>query len=43
MTYVCQATSWLAIQPDLQYVWHPGAVPGLHNAAVVQVEFETSF
>ena len=43
LTYVCQATTWLAIQPDLQYVWHPGAIPGLKNALAAQVEFETSF
>lgn len=42
LTYVCQATSWLAVQPDLQYVWRPGSVPGLSNALVFQVEFETS-
>lgn len=42
LTYVYQATSWLAVQPDLQYVWHPGSVPGLSNALAFQVEFETS-
>jgi porin len=43
LTYVYRATDWLAVQPDAQYVWHPGSAPGLRDALVFQLEFETSF
>lgn len=42
-TYVTEATRWLAIQPDLQYVIHPGATPGTPDALVFQIKIEASF
>jgi porin len=43
LTYVGQAASWLAIQPDLQYILRPGAAPGLPDALAFRIEFEASF
>ncbi len=36
-TYRCGVTDWLAIQPDLQYVIHPGGNSALGNAVVAGV------
>ncbi len=36
-TYRYGVTDWLNIQPDLQYVVHPGGNPGLGNAVVAGV------
>lgn len=34
LTYLVQLRSWLAIQPDLQYVVHPGGTQATRNALV---------
>jgi porin len=34
LTYLAQLNSWLAVQPDLQYVIHPGGTRGRRNAVV---------
>jgi porin len=43
LTYLVQALSWLALQPDLQYVVHPGTSPSTPNAWAFQLRFEVSF
>jgi porin len=43
VTYLAQVASWLAIQPDVQYVIHPNTNPTLRNAFAVQLRFETMF
>jgi porin len=43
LTYLVQVSSWLAIQPDLQYVVTPNTTPTLPNAWAFQVRFEMSF
>jgi len=43
LTYRAQLTPWLAIQPDLQIVFNPGADPGVDNAVVSLLRFEASF
>lgn len=40
LTYLAQATTWLAVQPDLQYVIHPNTDRGLSNAVVFTIRFE---
>jgi porin len=39
-TYLLQVTSSLAMQPDIQYVIHPGTSPTRANATVLQVHFQ---
>jgi porin len=34
LTYLAQLGSWLVVQPDLQYVIHPGGTRGMRNAVV---------
>src|SRR6266699_1094810 len=34
LTYLAQLGSWLSVQPDLQYVIHPGGTPATRNAVV---------
>jgi porin len=43
LTYLIQVNSWLAIQPDLQYVVTPNTTPTIPNAWAFQVRFEMSF
>jgi porin len=43
LTYRAQVTSWLALQPDLQYVINPGADPALKNALVAGLRFEVTW
>jgi porin len=43
LSYLSQATSWLAVQPDAQYVLHPNTNPRVRNATVVQLELEMKF
>ena len=43
LSYIVQVRSWLAVQPDLQYVISPDTDPRLHNATVAQLRFELSF
>ncbi len=42
-TYVAQLQPWLEVQPDLQYVVHPGTDPALDDALVAGVRLEISF
>jgi porin len=43
LTYRMQATQWLALQPDVQYIIHPGTDPTLDNAWVIGLRFELSW
>jgi len=43
LTYVSPITSWLAVQPDVQFVWHPSSTPDLKDATLFQLQIETSF
>jgi porin len=43
LSYLAQIASWLAIQPDLQYVIHPNTDPRLRDALVAQLRFEIKF
>jgi len=43
LTYLAQVTSWLAIQPDAQYVIHSDTDPHVANATVVQLRFAIMF
>ncbi len=43
LTYRAQLLSWLALQPDVQYVVNPGTVPGRPNAWVVGLRGEVAF
>jgi len=40
LTYRIQATPWLALQPDVQYIINPGSNPALGNALAVGLRFE---
>jgi porin len=42
LTYLAQVTDWLAVQPNVQYIIHPGTRPNQDNALVFQLQFETS-
>jgi porin len=42
-TYRAQVTPWLAVQPDFQYVIHPGTDPLIGNASVFGTRFEVGF
>jgi porin len=42
-TYQCVLAPWCFVQPDLQYVIHPGATSNLANAFVLGVRFSVVF
>lgn len=42
LSYVAQVSSWLAVQPDVQYVIHPGNAPAARNALVPGLRFALS-
>jgi len=42
-TYQAQITDNIRIQPDIQYVFHPGAALGVDNALVIGVRLEITF
>lgn len=42
-TYRAQITPWLVLQPDVQYVLHPGTNPGIENAAIVGSRINIGF
>ncbi|MEJ2700550.1 MAG: carbohydrate porin, partial [Desulfuromonadales bacterium] len=42
-TYVAEVLPWLEVQPDVQYIIHPGTDPTLDNALVAGVRLEVSF
>lgn len=41
LTYRAQITPWLALQPDIQYIFNPGTDPMLRDSLVVGLRFET--
>lgn len=43
VTYLAQIASWLALQPDFQYVIHPNTDLSVHNGLAFQVRFEMAF
>jgi porin len=43
LTYSAQITSWLVVQPDVQYVISPNTDPQRRNALVGQLRLEVSF
>lgn len=43
VTYRAQLTPWLAVQPDYQYIIHPGTDPRIGNASVFGTRFEVDF
>ena len=43
LTYLLQLNSWLALQPDVQYIINPNTTPALSNALAVQLRFELTF
>jgi porin len=43
VTYLAQIASWLAVQPDFQYVIHPNTDATVRNAGAFQLRFETMF
>ena len=42
LSYLAQVNGWLAVQPDVQYVIHPGTDRTTPNALVFTVRFELS-
>jgi porin len=42
-TYRLQLTPWLALQPDIQYVIHPGGIAGRNAAVVAGLRYEVRF
>jgi porin len=42
LTYLAQLGSWLSVQPDLQYVIHPGGTRSTRNAVVLGLRFALS-
>lgn len=43
LTYRLQALSWLALQPDLQYIIDPGTDPSLDDSWVIGLRFELTW
>jgi porin len=43
LTYLVRLNSWLALQPDLQYVISPSTTPATANALAFQLRIEASF
>lgn len=43
ISYLSQLTPWLAMQPDLQWVFSPNTDPRRRTAIVAQLHFEASF
>lgn len=43
LTYRAQLTPWFALQPDIQYVIHPGMSPGVGNSFNLGSRFEVIF
>jgi porin len=42
LTYLAQLGSWLSVQPDLQYVIHPGGTRSMRNAVVLGLRVAVS-
>ncbi|WP_213880356.1 carbohydrate porin [Pseudomonas sp. dw_358] len=43
LNYGIQATQWLNIRPNLQYIAHPGGVREVQNAVVAGLQFQSTF
>ncbi|WP_409373231.1 carbohydrate porin [Pseudomonas baltica] len=43
LNYGIQATEWLSIRPNLQYIAHPGGVREVRNAVVAGVQIQSTF
>jgi porin len=43
VTYQAQITQWLSVQPDLQYIIHPGGNQDLNNALVLGCRVTVTF
>ena len=43
VTYLAPITSWLAVQPDFQYVIHPNTDVAVANGRAIQLRFEATF
>ena len=43
LTYLAQFASWLAVQPDFQYIIHPNTDPLVRNGRALQLRFEMTF
>jgi len=43
ITYQCQLTPWLSMQPDVQYIINPGSTQDLSNAFVIGARASVSF
>lgn len=43
LTYLIPVNSWLALQPDLQYVISPNTTPAIRDAVALQLRFEIAF
>lgn len=43
LAYRSSVTSWLNVQPDLQYVFNPNTDPRVANALVCMIRIEVSF
>ncbi len=43
LSYRAQVNPWFAIQPDIQYVIHPGTDPAVDDAFVIGTRFEVVF
>ena len=43
VTYLAQIATWLAVQPDFQYVIHPNTDPMVRNGRAFQLRFEATF
>jgi porin len=43
LTYLIQLNTWLALQPDVQYVISPNTTPAIANALVLQLRLEIMF
>jgi porin len=43
LTYNDNLTTWLSVQPDVQYIIHPDTNPALRNALVAGARFTAKF
>ena len=43
LSYLRQASKYVTVQPDIQYVIHPNTDPALADALVLQIRFEIAF
>jgi porin len=43
LTYQAPVSSWLSLQPDLQYIFNPGGLQPAHDALVLGLRFNATF